>query len=92
MRDALGRLVRLFNQLFQFARGQVQPLVVVGVNDRQLFANLRVERMLLQMFHIIGGELRRVNFGGSQMPGSFQQADIFHTFRHGQRLAVVGLQ
>ncbi len=59
-----------------------------GVNDGQLLARLGVERMLFQMFHVGGGELRRIGFLRTQMLRRLQQADVFDAFRHRHRLAV----
>ncbi len=62
VRHPLRRLVRRLDQLVQFARGQIQPLIMFRVNDGQLLARLGVKRMLLQMFHVSGSEFRRVRF------------------------------
>ena len=62
--DALGRLVGGVDHLGQFADGQVQAVIVVGVDDGQLLAHLGVLRMIGEVFHIAGGQLRGVLLHG----------------------------
>ena len=61
----------------------------MGVNLRQLLAHLRIVRVLFELFYIRGGELARLDFLRAQKFRGVQQADVFHAFRHGQRLSVM---
>ena len=52
-------------------------------------ARLGVERMLLQVFHVIRRQFRGIGLGGNQIPHGIAQPDAFHPFRHRHRLAVM---
>ena len=62
------------------------------VDDRQLFPDLGVERMLRQMLHINRRELRRIVFRRLQKLGGIQQPDVLHAFGYGDRLPVMRRQ
>ena len=67
-------MVRLLDQLFQLVGRQVEPMQMLRVNDRQLLPRLGVERMRLQMRHIIRRRPLQVRFRRPQLPAFPQQA------------------
>ena len=69
LRHLLGRLMRLLDELLQLIDGQIEPLIMFGVNEGQLFARFIVKRMFLQMFHVLRGESGRIFDRSSQSRG-----------------------
>ena len=79
-----GGLVRLLDHLLQLIGCQIEPLVMAGINDRQFFPRLGIQRMLLQVFHIFPGQVCRVDSDGLEMFLVFEQPQILHAFEHGE--------
>src|SRR2546426_6100586 len=55
MRLEFAGLVWLLDQLLQLLRGQIQALIMLDIDESQLFADFAVQRILFEMFDIRRG-------------------------------------
>ena len=88
----LGGMIGLLDKLLQLIQRQIHALIMGGIQHRQLLAGMRIKRMLLQMFHVIGGNLRMINFRNLQPSVLPDQTDAFHPLLHHNPLPIMRRQ